>query len=455
MDSTALFSKTPPLKLFFIASLPGAIGMLASALYQTLDGVFIGQFLGDVAFAALNLAMPFVIINFSLADLIGVGSSVPISIALGRGERKEANNIFTCACIMIVGAGIIIGFVMFTAAPAIIRAMGAEGDFAEFAVQYLRVYALCSPVTTIMFAVDNFLRICGYIRGSMMLNIFMSLLSGIMEYIFLGVLKWGIWGAAAATCLGMFISVLIAFIPFLRGKALLHFCRPSFNKKMIKQTVTCGSPNFLNNIAGRITSIILNAVLVRIGGENAVSVCGVLMFAEGFIQPLMYGMCDSLQPAVGYNWGAGKYSRVRAIEKCCFTASCIVSLAAAVVVAAIPEQITRLFMADASSEIIEMAVIALRIFSVTFIFRWFSFATQSYMLAIEKSLQASLISVSTALVFPVILIVVLQPFGLNGLWCNFAGTAVLAGIMAAFILKKTRAELNRPDAVRQNAQTGE
>ncbi len=80
MNSTTLFSKTSPLKLFFIASIPGAVSMLASALYQTIDGVFVGHFLGKTAFAAINLAMPFVIINFSLADLIGVGSAVRISI---------------------------------------------------------------------------------------------------------------------------------------------------------------------------------------------------------------------------------------------------------------------------------------------------------------------------------------------------------------------------------------
>ena len=87
MDTSTLFAKTPPLKLFIIASLPGAVSMLASALYQIIDGVFVGQFLGETAFAAINLAMPFVIINFSLADLIGVGSAVPISICLGRSAR--------------------------------------------------------------------------------------------------------------------------------------------------------------------------------------------------------------------------------------------------------------------------------------------------------------------------------------------------------------------------------
>ena len=103
--------------------------------------------------------MPFVIINFALADLIGVGSSVPISIRLGQGHDDEANNIFTCACLMIVITGVVVGAIMYALAPALIAMMGAEGEFAQLAVSYLRVYALFSPVTTIVFATDNYLRI--------------------------------------------------------------------------------------------------------------------------------------------------------------------------------------------------------------------------------------------------------------------------------------------------------
>ena len=445
-NSTRLFARTPPVKLFFLASLPGAVSMLASALYQMLDGVFVGQYLGDTAFAALNLAMPFVIINFALADLIGVGSSVPISVNLGRGLKREADNIFTCAVIMIIVAGAAVGALLYALAPALMSLMGAEGEFALFAAQYLRVYALCSPLTTIIFAVDNYLRICGYIRGSMWLNILMSALSAVLEFIFLGVLDFGIWGAALATCTGMLVCVLIAFVPFLRRKALLRFTRPRFSPAMIKQIVSCGSPNFLNNIAGRITSIVMNAILVRLGGETAVSVYGILMFADGFIQPLLYGMCDSLQPAVGYNWGAQKFSRVRAIEKCCFTAAAAVSLLSVVVIALLPGPITRLFIAGAEGEALAIGVTALRIFSLTYLTRWLSFATQSYMLAVEKALPASILSVSTALVFPVILLAALGSLGLNGLWINFPATSAMAAVLALFILRRTRADLHRPDA---------
>lgn len=231
MDSKTLFTKISPVKLFFIASVPGAVSMLASALYQVIDGILVGQILGELAFAALNLAMPFVIINFSLADLIGVGSAVPISVSLGKKETKRADNIFTCACIMIVGAGVLIGTVLYVLAEPLLKLMGAQGELLELAVQYLRVYAMCAPITTIIFAVDNYLRICGKIKSSMFLNIFMSVLTAVLEFTFLYIFKWGIWGAGLATCarnVCLLRSSLLAVFPGQNGASFLQagvFCK--------------------------------------------------------------------------------------------------------------------------------------------------------------------------------------------------------------------------------------
>ena len=452
MNTQNLFLKTPPLKLFFTAAMPGAISMLASALYQLLDGIFVGQILGETAFAALNLAMPFVIINFSLADLIGVGSSIPIAIYLGQKRDAEANNIFTCACAMIVAAGVFIGAALFLLAPLLFRLMGAEGQFARLAVQYLRVYAICSPVTTIVFAMDNYLRICGQIRFSMFLNILMSVVSAVLEFTFLFVFGFGIWGAALGTCLGMCVCVIAALSRFVTGRMNLRFVKPAFSARMIRQIIACGTPNFLNNIAGRITSILMNILLVRLGGETAVSVYGILMYVDGVVQPLFYGMCDSLQPAVGYNWGAGRFSRVRAIERCCFTAAGVIAAAALAVLLSFPEQAAGLFMDKGNTEMLAMTTGALRLFAFTYVTRWFSFAMQSYMMAIEKPVPASMISVSTALVFPVILVVLLWPLGLTGLWMNFAGTAALAAVLSAVILVWVRPQLHRPDVISEDGR---
>lgn len=437
-----LFVKTKTRKLFFRAAIPGAIGMLASAMYQTLDGVYVGKFLGATAFASVNLAMPFVIINFAIADLIGVGSSVPISISLGEGKNETADRIFSLSCVLIVFFGILMGLFMYILAPFFMKMMGADGEFASQAVMYLRTYAVMSPVSTMVFASDNYLRICGKIHTSMCLNIFLSVFCAVVELVFLGVFGFGIWAAAFASCLGMAITASISLLQFRKGRLALSFVRPVFSFSIVKKIFACGLPSFLNNIAGRLTSIVMNMILVRLGGQNAVSVYGVLMYADGIILPIMYGSCDSLQPAVGYNWGAGYPSRVRGIEKFCFSTSFLLCMLAFLACSFIPGFIVSSFI---SGEIPPYAVGAVTIFAFTYLTRWISFSTQSFMLALEKSLYATIISISMAFIFPMILLFSLEWMGLDGIWLNFPLTSLLGAILSAVILLRVRKDIMKED----------
>ena len=427
-----LFVNTKPGRLFLKAALPGAIGMLASAMYQTLDGVFVGRFLGSTAFAAINLAMPFVIINFSLADLIGVGSSVPISIALGEGRGEDANKIFSLAIVLIFLAGLAIGGLLFFAAPLLIALMGAEGEFASQAVMYMRTYAMLSPFTTMMFASDNFLRICGKIRTSMSLNIFMSLFGATVEFLFLAVFGFGIWAAALANCLAMMTTTMLSMLPFLSKKLALRFVRPHFSLRIIKKIVSCGLPSFLNNIAGRLTSIVMNMMLVRFGGQNAVSVYGVLMYADGIIQPLMYGSCDSLQPAIGYNWGAGRKDRVKRIALSGVVAIAVMCLAFTALLLLFPERIFTLFL-ESSGAGLSLAVHAISIMGLTYLVRWISYACQSFASAIGSNKAATVLSLCSALVFPLLMMAILRSLRLEGLWYVTPSAALLTSILAVVI----------------------
>lgn len=434
MNSKALFSKTSPAKLFFLAAIPGAISMLASSLYGLFDGIFVGRLLGDTAFAALNLAFPFVIINFALADLIGVGSSVPISIKLGENKDKEASNYFTCACIMIFIAGIVMGALLYFAAPFLISVQGAKGTLASLAVKYIRVYAVFSPVTTITFAMDNYLRICGKIRSSMALNIFMSAFTVLLEFLFLFVLQKDVEGAALAACLGMLAASLIAFIPFAAGKMLLKFTKPKFSLHLVKYTISGGVPAFLSNIAGRVTSILMNTTLLSLGGQDAVSVYGVLMYTGDMVQPIFYGLCDALQPAVSFNYGAGRKDRSWAIEKYCFASSALVSLAAAAIVFIFPQQIAALFLGSDKLSLVSDTAFALRIFGFSFFTRWFATAAQSCLTAFDRPFAASALSLCNAFLFPIILLALLYPFGLVGIWLNFPIACAMVALLAASVL---------------------
>ncbi len=441
MESNQFFATAKPSRLFLRVALPGMISMLAMSIYNVIEGALIGNLLGETAFAAVNIAMPFVMINFSLADLVGVGSSVPISIALGRKDKKTANNYFSCSIILIFLAAILMGTVLFFGAPALVRLLGAEGELAEFAASYVRVYALLGPVSTLLFAMDNYLRISGFVKGSMVLNIGMSCLTAVLIYVFIGVLGMSVVGSALATCLSMAVCVVIALVPFAAKRALLRFTRPHLTLAMLKRIVACGLPIFLNNIAGRVAAIILNIALIKQGGQTAVAAYSVLMYASFIFEPLFYGMSDSVQPAIGYNWGARSLERVKAISKCTFIGCAIVGVLGTAAMLAFPETIARVFVSSDDAALLSLSVRAMRIFCFAMLFRWFGFAIQGFFSAIEKPFAASVLSLASALVFPVVFVAVLYPLGLDGLWLNYGATALCVAVIALFMILRAQKKM--------------
>ncbi len=434
-NSNKFFETARPSRLFLRVALPGLVSMLAMSLYQAFEGAFVGHMVGEAAFAAVNIGMPIVMINNSLADLVGVGSSAPISVALGRKEEETASNIFTCSVILIILMAALTGIVIYFTAPLFVKIMGAEGLLAELSVKYVRVFASMGPVTTIVFAVDNYLRISGFVKGSMLLNIFMSALTVGFLALFLGVVGMNVEGSALACSLAMFICACIAFIPFIRKKAVLRFVKPKFSIPMLSRIVACGTPMFLNNVAGRITAIFMNAALIRAGGQTAVASYAVLMYASGVVEPMLYGMSDSVQPAVGYNWGAGKLKRVSGITKVSFTVCGLVSILCAAVMYIIPRPIVSIFVnAEKEPELMKMALEAMPYFGIAFIFGWFCFAVQGFFAAIEKPMYAAIVSVTFAIITPLSLIYALEPWGLTGLWLNYFGRSLLTGIVAVVLI---------------------
>ena len=434
MEHKEFFLKTSITRLFFIAAIPGAISMLASAIFGLFDGIFIGNILGETAFAAINIAFPFVIISFSLSDLVAVGSAVPISIALGRQDEKEANNIFTCALIMITCAGALMGLVLWFGAPIILDFLGASPEAQRLGVEYIRVYAFFSPISPAAFAFDNYLKISGKVKLSMWLNIGTSIATILLEFLFLVVFRWGIWSAALAPCICFGTSVLIAFALFALGKMQLKLTKPKFSVKTTKKIIQCGMPVFLNNVSGRITSIAMNKALISMGGDPAVAIYGIQMYVGEIIQPMIYGICDSLQPSIGYNWGARRFDRVKKLTKWTFGASAAVSIVSFAMMWIIPDVLVALFTTTTDVGFINEAVRALRIYAFSKLLFWFAFATQSYMTAVEKSFFATLISVGAAFVFPMIFIFALYDMGLTGLWLNAPLTMAACCIISLVIL---------------------
>lgn len=460
MKTETMYATLNPWRLFFKVALPGMVSMFAMSVYSVIEGIFIGQTLGEGAFAAVNIAMPLVMINFSLADLVGVGASAPISIALGKKEHQTANNVFSCSVIMIFLVTLLMGSIMFFAAEQLSRMMGADDVLLSTSVRYLRTVALCSPLSTIFFAMDNYLRISGYVKTSMAINIGCNLLTiGLLAF-FLLVMGMDVVGSALATSVSMCVCSLAAMLPFLRGKALLRFVRPRFSLKMLRQIAACGSPVFLNNISGRVTSILMNISLMTLGakafgeggGATAVAVYAVLMYASDLCWPLLYGISDSLAPALGYNWGAENYGRVKKILRCGYIGTALVGAVSTSLLFFMPGTIAAMFANAQDARLLAESTHGIRLFCFAYVFRWFVVTTQGFLTAIEKPGQATIMSLGTAFVFPVALIGLLWTFGLDGIWFNFVGVNALSSVVGAVLLLRVGREIKTREARRKELQ---
>ena len=444
-----MYAKMNPWRLFFIVALPGMISMFAMSIYSVIEGIFIGQRLGEGAFAAVNIAMPLVMINFSLADMVGVGASVPISIALGKKEHKTANNVFSSSVIIIFITSLVMGAIMFFAAEPLCSMMGADDLLLETSVRYLRTCALCSPLASIFFAMDNYLRISGYVKTSMLINIGCNLSTLLLLTFFLLVLDMDVVGSALAVSLSMSIFAFVAMIPFLRGKTLLRFKKPVIRLPMLKEIVACGSPVFLSNVSGRITSIIMNIALMTLGvkawgdggGTTAVAIYAVLMYASDFCWPLLYGVSDSLAPSIGYNWGAGSYDRVKRIAKCAYIGTAVIGLVSTSLLFFFSGTAASLFVDEQDTMLLTESAKAIKLFCFAYLFRWFAVTTQSFLSAIEKSGLATLISVGTAFVFPLVILGSLWSLGLAGIWLNFVGVNALSVVLGIILLLRVKREI--------------
>lgn len=221
----------------------------------------------------------------------------------------------------------------------------------------------------------------------------------------------------------------------------LRFVRPRLSRALLAEILASGTPAFLGNVAGRLVSVLLGSALLRVGGEQAVAVYGLLMYVGGVAYPLIYGMSDSLQPAIGYNWGAGRIDRVVKIEKWVIGAAAAIALVVVSLMWLVPDQLVSLFMADADEGFRTLARGAFRLYALAWVLRWLPMTVLGFLTALERPRAATLLSLLMVLAFPLLALVLLEPLGLEGLWLNEPAATVATAAVAAYLLLDLRRDL--------------
>lgn len=315
--NSELFATQAPTKLFFRCAVPAVITSVFGALYSVVDGIFVGRYLGEDALAAINIIMPIIMIVTAISNMIATGASVNMSILLGEKKQDEASRVFSFSVKFILFFSVVISiFGFFLAKPfVIILAPGATDKAVAYAVEYLKIFSLFGPLIPIYFATDNYLRVCGREKHSMVIGIVTQLLNVVLDFILIAVLRQGVWAAATASCISIILGSVITFTMFLGKRMDVYYTRKNIPIARFFRIIANGSSEFFSTVSISVMSVVMNLFLLKYGGTTAVAAFSIVMYVDSIVGMLNFGICDSLQPAISYCYGAGLKGRMKAIFK--------------------------------------------------------------------------------------------------------------------------------------------
>ena len=424
-------------KLLIRQALPASIGILVMSLNILVDTIFVGNWIGSIAIAAINVVLPVSFFIAALGMAIGIGGSSIISRALGANNYEKALKTFGNQISLTLILTILMVVVGLTFVDSIIPAFGGKGDIFEPAKVYYTVVLYGVPFLALCMMGNNVIRAEGKPKFSMVAMIIPSVGNLILDYIFINVMDLGMLGAAWATTASYMCCFAYVLWFFMSDNSELkistkHF---GFDWNILKETASLGFVTLARQAVVSITYLLMNNILFDIGGEDSVTVYAIigrmLMFA---LFPVL-GVTQGFLPIAGYNYGAEQFTRVR---KSINTAILYASLLGILVFAGImifAEDIVSVF-TDNPAVLSETPHAMRWVFAAVPIIA-LQLIGSAYFQAIGKAVPALLLTLSRQGFFFIPLVLILPSyFGEIGVWISFPIADFLSTVVTGFFLNK-------------------
>lgn len=437
----------PVLPLLLRLALPSLVGLMVSNLYVVVDRVFVGRYVGETGLAAMSAAMPITMIVFAVTILIGRGSSVMYSIALGEKNHTEAQRIFGYSLLLYLIAAVAItaGGLLFLD-ELLLGFGGPPGALAQG-----RAYLSISLFGTlfVMLGFHNALiRAEGFSKLAMFTQILGAGVNVGLDYLFVALFDWGMAGAAWATITAQGFSATWVMLFFLspRSIAKLRLSTIRFHgwRRLFRMLYNGCSP-FAIGIMGSLIWTVQNHQLVRHGGEMAMAAFGIILSLAQLLMTPLFGISMGMQPIVGYNTGARLYKRVRSTFFHAIRLSAIAVLIPYLLVQLFPQQIITFFVStDADPALIKLGSTSLRSYLLLFPLGCGSIMVSQYFQAIGRANKALLIAICRQLLLQLPLVFILPRFfGYNGVLFSGPVGDTLAFLIAFALMRAELRQLNQ------------
>ena len=416
-------------------TIPTIIMMIFTSIYGVVDGIFVSNVVGSDSFAAVNLIMPALMIFGTIGFMIGTGGSALVSKTIGEGDIKKANRYFSMLIYLLIIVGLILSIIAVVTVKPMSKLLGAEGKILEECITYGTVLIMFLIPFVLQNCFQRFLIVAEKPTFGLVISIITGISNMILDWVFMYVLKQGIFGAALATGISQTIGGIVPLIYFIRpNKSKLRLVKTKIEWKAILQACVNGSSEMLTNLSLSLVNMLYNMQLMKYIGADGVVAYGIIMYV-GFIFVGTYlGYSIGTAPIIGFHYGAGNTDELKSLLKKSIKLIGITSLIMTII-AEITSKILASIFVSYDIELLNMTANAIRIFSISYLISGFNIFSSSFFTALNNGIVSAAISFLRTLLFQIAMIFILPAiWGVNGIWLAVVFAEILALIVSIIFL---------------------
>ncbi len=422
-------------KKLFQFVFPSIAMMIFTSIYGVVDGYFVSNFTGKTPFAAVNIIMPFIMLMGGVGFMIGTGGSALVAKVLGEGDHKRAQSLFSLMVYTTIAIGLLLSVIGELSVEKIAVYLGADSSMLDYCVVYARI----SFISLTFFMLQNVFQSFFVVAQKPNLGLFVTVLAGVinmvLDFVFVGLFKWGIDGAALATMTSEFVGGGIPLIYFGRkNTSLLRLTSAEFDFKALLKAFTNGSSEMLTNISMSIVNMVFNHQLIRLYGENGVAAYGVIMYANFVFSAVFFGYSIGVAPIIGYNYGAKNHKELQNVYKKSMVFNGSVGFGITVGAMLLSGAVARIFV-NYDASLLELTSVAFCLFSTRYCLSGFNIFSSSFFTALNNGGVSAVISFMRNLVFQLSAVILLPMiFGASSIWFSMTVCEIFSLAICVFFL---------------------
>lgn len=424
-------------------TIPTIVMMIFTSIYGVVDGLFVSNIAGSDAFASVNLIMPALMILGSVGFMIGTGGSALVSLTLGTGNKKKANEIFSMLIYFLIGAGIVISIIGVIVIEPVAKMLGADETTLENCVIYGRTLMVAMTAFLLQNAFQSFLVVAERPKMGLIVSVVSGVINMVLDFLFIYVFRMGVFGAALATGISQFAGSIVPLVYFLRkNNSPLRLVKAKFNAVYLIRSCTNGSSEMLTNLSMSLVNMLYNFQLLKLAGANGVVAYGIIMYVGFIFAGTFIGYSIGVAPIVGYHYGAGNEKELKNLLK----RSLVIIGCSAVFLTALAELLSGILagvFVGYDAALLEMTTTAIRLYVICYLVAGFNIFASSFFTALNNGLVSALISFLRTLVFQIVMIYILPIFwGINGIWLAVVFAEILSLVVSVSCFIANRKKYN-------------